>query len=434
MSGDRIDVFGNSYYFENNTNNDNNFQVPVLDILGGLLGGPASVGVTGAHGVVTSGQLNSNSGSTGLITSLLTQQATENASTPTKPRAYINYLVFDEQFNCVKKGFSQVGNSNSIKIDHFNDLQNIAIEKNGYIYIYCSNESPVNVFFDNLQAIHTRGPILEETHYYPFGLTMAGISSKAASSIENLKKYNGIELENDLELNIYNAQLRELDPQIGRWWQIDPKIDEMFMWSTYASNFDNPIKYADPLGDMPDDCCKELLDAVVETADQLMASASGLFWGSLNTTTGGLVSTDPFNIRPGLSSTTQQIFDKSIEYGKILPFFSPGSTRSAPRGRVVEMVPAGGRPNFKTVVPTPSVPTVFPPSSPKQSSTAASNNQQMKGERNRAGKASGTDNPFKKLKPDPNRAGNVILKDANGKTVSKKAPEGFWEYWNKKHN
>lgn len=58
----------------------------------------------------------------------------------------------------------------------------------------------------------------------------------------------------------------------------------------------------------------------------------------------------------------------------------------------------------------------------------------MKGERNRAGKASGTDNPFKKLKPDPNRAGNVILKDANGKTVSKKAPEGFWEYWNKKHN
>lgn len=33
----------------------------------------------------------------------------------------------------------------------------------------------------------------------------------------------------------------------------------------------------------------------------------------------------------------------------------------------------------------------------------------------------------------PNKARNVITKDQNGKTVSKKAPEGFWEFWNKKH-
>jgi len=86
---------------------------------------------------------------------------------------------------------------------------------------------------------------------------MAGISSKALAfgQPENKKKYNGIEKENDLQIEIYDAQLRELDGQTGRWWQIDPEIENMEMWSPYASNYDNPIKYMDPLGDDPDGCC-----------------------------------------------------------------------------------------------------------------------------------------------------------------------------------
>jgi RHS repeat-associated protein len=92
---------------------------------------------------------------------------------------------------------------------------------------------------------------------------MAGISSKASmfGEPENKKKYNGIEKENDLGLEIYDAQLRELDGQIGRWWEIDPETENMEMWSPYASNYDNPITYMDPLGDEPE-CCKGLLNAV----------------------------------------------------------------------------------------------------------------------------------------------------------------------------
>ena len=89
---------------------------------------------------------------------------------------------------------------------------------------------------------------------------MAGISSNALAfgSPENRYKYNGIEKESDLQIEVYDAQLRELDGQTGRWWQIDPKTEKMEMWSAYASNYDNPLRYTDPKGDEGQECCKWL--------------------------------------------------------------------------------------------------------------------------------------------------------------------------------
>ncbi|WP_315817064.1 RHS repeat-associated core domain-containing protein [Paraflavitalea speifideaquila] len=126
--------------------------------------------------------------------------------------------------------------------------------KNGFLYIYVSNETQNwDVFFDNLSVQHITGPIMEETHYYPFGLTMAGISSKALKSnyTENKYKYNGIEQNTDFDLSMYDAFYRNLDPQIGRWWQVDPETEDMEMWSPYVSNYNNPLLYSDPQGDFP---------------------------------------------------------------------------------------------------------------------------------------------------------------------------------------
>ncbi|TAE08327.1 MAG: hypothetical protein EAY72_13450, partial [Bacteroidetes bacterium] len=117
---------------------------------------------------------------------------------------------------------------------------------------YVSNTNEQHpVYFDNLNITHHRGALLEETSYYPFGLTMDGISSKAAGSLENKRKYNGIEQNEDLDLNVYDAFYRTYDTQIGRWWQIDPKAERAESWSPYAANFDNPISFNDPLGDYP---------------------------------------------------------------------------------------------------------------------------------------------------------------------------------------
>jgi RHS repeat-associated protein len=252
MAGDKIDIFGKSYYV--NTTQITNGNSTTLDLLGLMTNLLTAPGNAAAAKGFTASQLNSVN--TSLVPSSFFR-GSNNESSTTVPKAYINYIFFDEQFKYAGGGFSRVGpNSGQVKDHWYQDagLQNITVPKNGYIFVYVSNESNFQVFFDNLQVIHKPGPILEETHYYPFGLTMAGISSKALNnSPENKYKYNkGSELQNKefndgSGLELYSTALRSLDPQLGRWWQLDPKpgLGE----SPYASMGNNPILRNDPLGD-----------------------------------------------------------------------------------------------------------------------------------------------------------------------------------------
>ncbi|WP_185937352.1 DUF6443 domain-containing protein [Chitinophaga polysaccharea] len=178
-----------------------------------------------------------------------------NPAQTTKPKAYLNWIFLNEQFAYSSNngsGAEPLGATDTYKTYTRLDANGNAIPvlQSGYVYIYTSNESNIAAFFDNLAVNHIQGALVEETHYYPFGLTMAGISTsaiKGAAYPANKLKFNGIEHTNDFGLNQYDAFYRNYDPQLGRWRQIDPKAIEGE--SPYVAMKNGPVFNTDFLGD-----------------------------------------------------------------------------------------------------------------------------------------------------------------------------------------
>ncbi len=253
MSGDKVDIFLKSYYYLGNGdiapgNNPVDLNNLLADFVGGFF-----FRSTGKSVPLT--VLQNDANITGQLSSFLSSQ---QAGSSTVPKAYLNWILFDEQFNPIINSFNSNSGSDPVSSqagqikEHFKTTGEIL--RNGYLYVYVSNESPVNVYFDNLQVVHTRGRLLEENNYYPYGLSMAALSSKSMQvSPTNRIKFSGkeeqrFEFTDGSGIEVCDFGGRYYDQQIGRWTTIDPLVSNYYWLTPYNYCNNNPIKFIDPNG------------------------------------------------------------------------------------------------------------------------------------------------------------------------------------------
>lgn len=254
MAGDKVKLFAESFYtMPSGGNPGGPFNMVLSDLLTSFAGSGA---VNATKGAVTATDVQNIGTNNTDITNFITRTpATYTA------KAYLNWILFDDQLKYVASGTEAVGTSTSsggtVYKQHIAFTNSpINITKSGFFYVFVSNESNLPVFFDNLSVTHTPGPLLEETQYYPFGLTMAGISSKAIKNNYTVNKYlfnGGNELQSKefsdgSGLEVFDALHRAYDPQIGRFWQVDELAEFNWEESSYSFAHNDPILFNDPIG------------------------------------------------------------------------------------------------------------------------------------------------------------------------------------------
>jgi RHS repeat-associated protein len=140
--------------------------------------------------------------------------------------------------------------------------------KFNYVYNYTDHLGNIRVSY-SLNPADGELKILEENHYYPFGLKHSNYNVEIADFDKDetgifaiLKpverkdyqyKYNGKEFQDELGLNLYDYGARNYDAAIGRWMNIDPLAEKMRRHSPYNYAFNNPLRFTDPDGMLPED-------------------------------------------------------------------------------------------------------------------------------------------------------------------------------------
>jgi RHS repeat-associated protein len=82
----------------------------------------------------------------------------------------------------------------------------------------------VDVFFDDLKVTHVKSPVIQADDYYPFGLMFN--SYQRENSTPNRWRFQGQEHIDDLGLNWDTFKWRNHQPDIGRFFNVDPLAEK----------------------------------------------------------------------------------------------------------------------------------------------------------------------------------------------------------------
>lgn len=171
------------------------------------------------------------------------------------PKAYLNYILFNESFVLMDMGWDQI--SYSAKqvgvtpvVAHDYMSLHVKVKQKGYLYIYLSNENP-NVYFDDLK-IKRSTAIEQVANYYAFGLAQNSNGFERQGGIKNPLLYNGKELQDELNMGWLDYGARMYMPELGRWGVVDPLSDRRLWVSPYNYVQNNPISRFDPTGMLDD--------------------------------------------------------------------------------------------------------------------------------------------------------------------------------------
>jgi RHS repeat-associated protein len=305
MPGDKF-TFGADSYYESDqteTNETPSAEDVVNSLLTTLTGGTVGgIPVTDAgENVSMINQALSNQETIDFIKTKMELQQNANG-----PKAALNYLFFDQGFKLMP------AISGKLSIPAFPgtfsnmSVNPIPMTEPGYVIVFVDNNSiGTDVWFDNVQVSHYSGQVLEENHYYPFGLTISESTNNSSLPVQPYKLTTK-ELEKAFDLNMYDFGARQYDMQIGRWTSIDPMAEQMRRHSPYNYAFNNPVRFIDPDGMSPK--VKINGPESAKAYSELEASVQNELKLSRDATTGEVTYTqiDP---KAKLSSNTQQLAD-----------------------------------------------------------------------------------------------------------------------------
>lgn len=173
------------------------------------------------------------------------------------PKAFVNLLVFDKNYNYLDFAWDQINGGEQIgaspKAAHDFLAQEYTAKEEGYIYVYVSNENPtlVDVYFDDVAVIRTRSRLIQGAEYYAYGMQTAGSWTRDGETENNFLANGGTEL-NRLT-GLYDLDYRQYDPVLGRMNQVDPAAAKYASLSPYNFGFNNPVMWNDPFGADPHD-------------------------------------------------------------------------------------------------------------------------------------------------------------------------------------